>query len=165
VDPYTARLFVPHSLRSFYGTKTRSVPGPLNLALGIQTMIEPQQAMSLLIEACPSFKETWLEHFREHGNELLYMAAGDFAHHLLLLQQANDQSSFPAVALAIERLHLEGSPWVKEFATIGILEDVQNVWANNSIDPEIFKAFLLPESQRCWLGLNRFWSGEIPTSV
>jgi len=34
VEP-TLHDFLFHSLRSFYGTKTRSVPGPLNLALGI----------------------------------------------------------------------------------------------------------------------------------
>lgn len=47
MDPYTPRLFVPNSLRSFCGTKTRSVPGPLNLALGaalirLATLLPPK---------------------------------------------------------------------------------------------------------------------------
>jgi len=125
-------------------------------------MIEQHEAMSLLVEACPSFTEEWLEHLQELGNESLYVAAGSFARHLLSLYQASNLSSFPAVAAAIERLHTEGSPWVKEFATIGVLEGVQNVWSHSPTDPERFALFLLPESQGWWRGLNSFWSGRMP---
>jgi len=125
-------------------------------------MIEQTDAFPLLVGACPSFEDRWLEHLRENGNDLPYIAAGSFADHLLSLQQADDQSSFPAVAAAIERLHTEGSPWVKEFATIGILEGIQNVWSNNSCDPEVFGTFLFPESQSWWRGLKNFWSGNAP---
>lgn len=123
-------------------------------------MIEQYEAMPLLVEACPSFSDAWLEHLQENGNELLYVAAGSFAHHLLSLCQENKLSSFPAIAAAIERLHTEGSPWVKEFATVGILEGIQNVWSHSPIDPDRFSFFLLPESQRWWKSLNNFWSGK-----
>ncbi|WP_341675499.1 hypothetical protein [Niveibacterium sp. SC-1] len=125
-------------------------------------MIEQHEAMQLLVEACPSFSEEWLAHLQEHGNELLYVAAGAFAEHLLSLHQAGNLSSFPAVASAIERLHTEGSPWVKEFATIGVLEGIQNVWSCSPTDLERFTLFLLPESQAWWKGLNSFWSGKAP---
>ncbi len=125
-------------------------------------MIEQKEVMPLLIEACPSFRDEWLEHLQEHGNELLYVAAGAFAQHLLSLYQAGNLSSFPATASVMERLHTEGSPWVKEFATIGILEGIQNVWSHSPTDPEQFATFLLPESRRWWQGLNNFWSGKAP---
>ena len=117
--------------------------------------------MPLLIEACPSFSEGWREHAEEHGDDLAYVAAGAFARHLFVLHQANDPSSFLAVAAAIERLHLEGSPWVKEFATIGVLEGIQNVWSHSNADPEYFRSLLRPESQRLWDSLNNFWSGKV----
>ncbi|MEE8615255.1 MAG: hypothetical protein V3T11_08620, partial [Roseateles sp.] len=82
--------------------------------------------------------------------------------HLLELHVANERSSFTKVAAAIERLHLEGTPWVKEFATIGVLEAVQNVWGNSGVDPEEFGRYLGPESRRWWDGLNKFWRGEAP---
>ena len=91
-------------------------------------MIDQLDAMPLLVEACPSFADGWADHLSHHGSDLPYTAAGDFASHLFALHQAGDTSSFPAVAAAIERLHTEGSLWVKEFATIGVLEDVQNVF-------------------------------------
>jgi hypothetical protein len=125
-------------------------------------MIEQPEAMPLLASACPSFAEEWSEHVREHGAEMAYVAAGAFAAHLLSLYRANEVTCFPAVAAVIERLHIEGSPWVKEFATIGVLEAVQNVWGNNDADPNAFCRFLGKESQWWWQSLNAFWSGKVP---
>lgn len=123
-------------------------------------MIEMFEAMFRLVDACPSFGPAWEQHRREHGNDLLYIAAGDFARHLLDLHQAGRASTFPAIAAAIERLHVHGSPWVREFATIGVLEGIQNVWGNAGIDPAYFAAYLGPEGLRWWNGLNDFWSGR-----
>jgi hypothetical protein len=60
----------------------------------------------------------------------------------------------------IERLHVEGDSYVREAATIGLLESIQNQWGNNGVDPENFFPFLLPESARWWKSLNKFWTGE-----
>jgi len=123
-------------------------------------MIPKQQVMPLLLEACPSFRPVWEEHLHDNGEELLYVALGDFARHLLDLFQAGKTEAFPAVAQAIERLHLEGDSNVREAATIGLLEGIQNVWGNNNVDPEFFLPFLLPESARWWKSLNNFWTGD-----
>ena len=125
-------------------------------------MIEQQQAMELILEACPSFAAAWEEHLCEHGNDALYVAAGSLASHLLSLNRTGNVESFPAVANAIERLHAEGSPWVKEFATIGILEGIQNVWSNCGAEPEHFCQYLGSESRRWWQSLNDFWAGRAP---
>ena len=118
--------------------------------------------MPLLVDACPSFAGGWAEHVAEHGQDLAYVAAGSFARHLLKLHEAGTVSEFAAVAAVVERLHGEGSPWVKEFATIGILEGVQNVWSHRTSDPEQFRQLLGSESQRYWQSLNDFWSGKVP---
>jgi hypothetical protein len=125
-------------------------------------MIDEPDSMPLLVTACPSFAQAWGEHQAEYGNAVLYVAAGALAHHLLELHTSNERSTFPAVAAAIERLHLEGTPWVKEFATIGVLEAVQNVWGNSGADPEGFGVYLGSESRRWWEGLNKFWRGDEP---
>lgn len=123
-------------------------------------MIEQSQAMEVLVKSCPSFRPLWAAHLAEWGNDVLYIAAGEFAGHLLTVYRAGGDSPFPHVALAVEHLHIDGSPWVKEFATVGVLEGVQNVWANRGEDPEHFGAHLLPESRRAWDALNTFWRGE-----
>ncbi|KQV51690.1 hypothetical protein ASC95_29665 [Pelomonas sp. Root1217] len=125
-------------------------------------MIDRHQAMPLLLDACPSFESAWAEHLAENGGELPYVAAGTYAHHLHALYRSGRLECFPAVGLAIERLHLEGSPWVQEFATVGVLEAVQNVWANLGADPEQFALYLGPDSKRWWRGLVNFWAGKAP---
>src|SRR5690606_10738832 len=123
--------------------------------------IEQAQAIPVLLQACPSFEDEWKAHLIDHGDEpMLYAAARDFARHLLLRHREGRSTELMAVAAAIELLHLEGSQWVKEFATIGLLEGVQNVWANDGVDPELFGALLGPESRRWWSGLNDFWDGK-----
>lgn len=125
-------------------------------------MIQQAQVMPLLLGACPTFSAAWGEHVQEHGDDLLYVAAGSFANHLLSLFQSGQSSALAAVGAVVEELHVSGSPWVREFATIGLLEGIQNVWSNNNTDPESFRQFLGPESQRWWAGLNNFWSGQSP---
>lgn len=114
-------------------------------------MITESQVMPLLKEASPSFRSE---------EELLYLVLGDFARHLLELHRIGRASVFPEVARVIERLHVEGEPAVKEAATIGLLEGVQNVWANQGVDPELFAAHLQAVSRAWWEELNAFWRGE-----
>lgn len=123
-------------------------------------MIDQQQVIPVLLDACPSFGPVWEEHRGEYGDDLLYVALGVFARHLLSLQQHGLTHDFPSVAQAIERLHVEGSPKVREAATIGLLEGIQNVWSSNGVNPELFVVHLLPESAKWWRSLNDFWSGK-----
>jgi hypothetical protein len=123
-------------------------------------MIDQQQVMPLLLAASPSFEAAWDEHRRDYGDDMLYVALGAFAHHLLQLQQSGQTDDFSSVAQVIERLHVEGTPGVREAATIGMLEGIQNVWSNNNVDPGQFVVYLLPESAKWWGSLNDFWSGK-----
>ena len=125
-------------------------------------MIEKKDAMQILVDACPSFRESWSAHVGEHRNDLLYVAAGEFASHLLLLQEGQVISELRAVGKAIERLHVEGDSWVKEFATIGVLEGIQNAWSHSAADLQSFVSYLGPESLRWWNGVNEFWQGKVP---
>jgi hypothetical protein len=118
------------------------------------------QIIPLLIESCPSFRALGDEHRQEHGEEILYVLLGSFARHLLQLHRQDQTEVFSAVAEAIERMHIEGDSYVREAATIGLLEGIQNVWSNEGVDPELFARDLLPESARWWQSLQAFWSGR-----
>lgn len=87
-------------------------------------VITRDKVIPLLIEACPSYREAAQ---KSEDAELLYVEASNFARHLLQLYQQGRTDEFPAVAQVIERLHIEGDKWVRELATIGLLEGVQNV--------------------------------------
>jgi hypothetical protein len=124
-------------------------------------MIQQTEVMPFLIEGCPSFSDAWAEHVCEYGNDLLYVAAARFASHLFSLYESEQFPLLVAAGEVIEQLHVNGSPWVKEFATVGILEAIQNVCSRSNTDPECFRQFLGPESQRWWSGLYKFWSGQM----
>ena len=126
-------------------------------------MITKDQVMPLLLEACPSFSEKLKEHRAFYEDEdLLYVELGEFAHHLVELHKSNQAGEFPAVFEIVERLHLEGDAYVKEAATIGLLEGIQNVAGNSGVDPEEFFPSLKPESAKRRRQLNDFWDGKTP---
>ena len=126
-------------------------------------MISKSDILALIVKACPSFEETFCRSCSEHGADLLYVHAGSFARHLLALNREGQWDEFPAVGEFIERLHVEGTPEVRELATTGVLESIQNVWANSNTAPEQILCYLGPVSAKAWQNLNRFWAGEITT--
>jgi hypothetical protein len=125
-------------------------------------VIETNQVLEILVQACPTFEVARDEHLAEYGNDVLYVAAGEFARHLLSLQQEGANLCFAQVGETIERMHTDGTPEVKELATIGILEGIQNVWGHSNVSTEEFLQYLGPESRSWWQSLNNFWSGKAP---
>ena len=114
----------------------------------------------MIVEACPSFADKWQKHKQQYADEenyLPYMALGEFARHLIELEKYNRTSEFESVFELVEKLHLEGEPYVKEAATIGLLEGLQNNLGN---DAKRFEKYLKPNSLKWWNELNKFWNGE-----
>jgi hypothetical protein len=122
-----------------------------------------------LLEVCPSFRDTWRRIEVENGpgddspTRLHYVDAGEFSAHLVDLHQKGQTGEVIEAFSALERLHVEGDHYVRELATIGYLEGIQNVASNNGVDPSSFERYLAPESRRWWNGLNAFWAGGVPT--
>lgn len=121
-------------------------------------MIKKEDVISLLIDACPSFKEP-LE--KSDNEDLLYVVMGDLASHLLVLYRQKTTEEFASLCNVIERLHTDGDGYVRELAAIGFLEGIQNVWGNQGEDPNEFCQYLLPDSLKWWKELNEFWDGKI----
>ena len=126
-------------------------------------MITKAEIAALWLAACPSFAPAYEESCAAYEDDRLYTHAGAFARHLLRLHRSARREEFPAVAGFIERLHTEGDPYTREFATIGILEGIQNVWSHTDVSPEEFLPFLQPVSAASWHCLNQFWAGQIPS--
>jgi len=125
-------------------------------------VITRDQVMPMLLAACPSFEQPWNDYVSDptYDEELLYIHLGEFARHMVSLQKAGHTAEFKAVFGVTEALHLEGDPYVREAATIGLLEGIQNVAGNSELDPESFFPYLLPESAKSWKKLNAFWDGD-----
>ena len=121
--------------------------------------------MPMLLVACPSFEPVWDAYRAEDTYEpgLLYIDLGEFARHLVALWKGGRTDELEPVFAGAERLHLEGDDFVREAATIGLLEGLQNVAAHAEIASAVFLPYLRPESARWWVALNRFWAGKIPS--
>ena len=132
-------------------------------------MIAKDDLMGVLLDDCPSFAPQWRgfqDEWRSNTDDLpLYLVLADFTRHLIGMVEREDTTGLSAVFAAIERLHLEGDHYVREAATVGLLESLQNLNLHkNSTVPEHFRPYLGPESKRRWDKLYRFWEhGEMLT--
>ena len=129
-------------------------------------VIGRDDVIPLLLEAVPSFREVWetevFEDNKDGDSRLGYLDASAFARHLFKLWQTGQTQEVRRAFEVIERLHVEGDHYVRELATIGYLEDVQNVAGHAGVSPTGMREYLGPESTRWWNGLNAFWGGLAP---
>lgn len=132
---------------------------------GFGQMIAKDDMMRVLLAACPSFAPQWEAYnneWRDSDDEMpLYLALADFARHLVGMVERGETAVLPAVFAAVERLHVEGEHYVREAATVGLLEDLQNLNLHpNGTDPEQFRPYLGPVSAEMWHELYRFWQHQ-----
>jgi len=132
-------------------------------------MITADQVMALFLAAVPSFNPTWQLIKDEHEDpgyiegRLHYLDAAAAARHLVALLERGETAEVAAGFGVIEELHLDGDEYVRELATIGYLEDVQNFAARSkTVTPRSFAPFLGTESARWWRGLDALWGGIAP---
>jgi hypothetical protein len=124
-------------------------------------MIERNEMMEPMLQACPSFQPVWIElldEWRSEKDKPLYVALGSLAHHLIAMLAARDTAGLSSAFAVIERWHIEGDSYVREAATIGLLENLLNEGLHESTSPKEFERFLLPESLKYWSELDRFWN-------
>ncbi|MGC4064827.1 MAG: hypothetical protein QM784_09315 [Polyangiaceae bacterium] len=128
-------------------------------------MIDKEGMMSLMVDACPSFQNVWeqfLQEWRDEPELPVYIALGQLASHLVTMLATGDTSRFAEIFAVVERWHLEGNAYVREAATVGVLEGLQNENLHSGTNPAQFEQFLLPESRKWWTKVKRFWDhGEI----
>lgn len=135
--------------------------------------IKKEHMFEPLLEACPSFLpiyKEFLSEWQEDEDTKLeglpyYLALGDLAHHLIELLKVRNTKSFSKVFEVVETWHVEGTNYVKEAATIGLLEGIQNIASHDkSINSEDFLFWLGPISKESWHKLNQFWNRVLEES-
>ncbi|MBN9317084.1 MAG: hypothetical protein J0I99_15180 [Devosia sp.] len=121
-----------------------------------------------LLEALPAFRpmreafvDKWAgnahNHFDAPGDLPEYLLLGDLGRWLIDLLNAGNLEEVRLALAVVERWLLEGDHYVKEAATIGFIETLQN----NIEDDDTRKHFfdlLGPEGQHWWKKLDRFWT-------
>ncbi|MCW3846198.1 hypothetical protein OF829_03035 [Sphingomonas sp. LB-2] len=114
-----------------------------------------------VLEADPGFAPAYaafLEEYRDEPDLPEYLALSDFARHLFARVETGDTAGFDAIFDVVERWHIDGDDYVREAASIGLLEDLQNGNLHRTTRPEDFIPWLRPHSRKWWNFVNRYWA-------
>jgi hypothetical protein len=107
----------------------------------------------LLIAASPSFEKSaeWTEFWNDFGADvdvLDYLLVSGFVRHLINLKLADETGEIDAIFELVEQMHIRGDSYVRELATVGILEDLQNTnLHHDGTSPADFVKYLRPVSK------------------
>ncbi len=133
--------------------------------------IQREHLEELITKACPSIMTSahylqWRAGASSDAEPLYYLLASAIVRHLTHLNQLKKHDEFPEIFSLIEELHLRGDQYVGEWATIGIIEDLQNT----SLHPEgsapgDFVRFLGPVSKWWWEEVDLFWNGQMKPPI
>lgn len=116
--------------------------------------------MPAFLVACPSIEPAWLEHLAFWGDVQqrgVFNDAAVVAHHLVYSVERGELSEFPAVFALLERCLVEGDENVREFATLGVIEGIQNIASHRSFGPMVFYDWLGTKSRVAWDELCVSW--------
>src|SRR3990170_4357268 len=92
-------------------------------------MIDRASMMESLVVACPGFAPTFDAFLTEWADETelpYYLSLADFSRYLIKLLENDERDELNTAFKMIEQLHVDGDTYVREAATIGILENLQN---------------------------------------
>jgi len=97
----------------------------------------------------------------EDDFELAYIVAGLFTEYILKAHQVGNREVYHQGLRFIEILHLDETQKVRELATIGYLESIQNTWPQDLLNSGVPFHDLGEESKKWWEKLNHFWAGDM----
>lgn len=119
-----------------------------------------EKAMGRLVAACPSFVDEYRAYIADtydlNEPRLLYVDVSELVRHVIKLHRRGESEVLAAVFTEVEALHHAEESAVREFATIGFLESLQNL----APSPQEFQLYLGTESRVWWHRLDRFWDGD-----
>ena len=126
-------------------------------------MISKETMMLPILQVAEGFKPIWNEFLDEWSDENevpVYLALSDLARYVSTLVEKSDGEELRDIFSVVERWHLEGDKFVKEAATVGLLEDLQNTNVVGVGVPQKIEPFLLPQTKLWWQKVSLFWSED-----
>ncbi|WP_018016473.1 DUF7674 family protein [Teredinibacter turnerae] len=123
-------------------------------------MLVKEEMFKPILEVSDGFRPIWnefLEEWKDDDELPQYLALGDLVRYISKLISESRDEELKSIFAIIERWHLEGDSYVKEAATIGMLEGLQNINVVGEGIPEKVELYLLPESKKWWAKVYEFW--------
>ena len=115
---------------------------------------------SPILAVAKDFGPIWndfIDEWKEEKELPQYLALSKLARYISQLVENGKTTELENIFAVIERWHLEGDGYVKEAATVGMIEDLQNTSIVGEDIPEQLESYLLPESKKRWQAVYEFW--------
>jgi len=124
-------------------------------------MIGRRDVEGLVLKTSRSFavnkdRLDWSQEWSHSRQPHLYILAGIYVRHMVVLSARGRRQDLPAAFQLIEDMLLEGDDYVRELAIHGFLEGFQT-----SDRPDDFVPYLLPVSKWWWEELELFWDSKV----
>jgi hypothetical protein len=122
--------------------------------------------MEPILKVSPTFEPVWSAFYAQWKDapEGLpqYLVLSDLARHIAGLLERGADSELREIFQVVEAWHVHGDQYVREAATVGLLEDLQNTNVVGDRTPDRCLHYLGPQSLRWWRKVERFWDkGEL----
>ena len=124
--------------------------------------MDPKEIVPKLLHACPSARLAWEDHRTFWGDEEAgaFNDVAVFARHAVDRFSAGDTREFASLFGLIEEMIASGDSKLAELATVGFIEDLQTLASHQPFGPDVFKAWLGPNSERGWVEVETAWRGK-----
>lgn len=120
--------------------------------------IEAEEMLEHLLKVCPSAKDRWSAHLEWWGTKKIgyYNDMAVFALHVVESYQTDQMDELPQFFESVEQFITNGDDKVRDLATIGLLEDIQDIASERLGRYDMFEQWLGPISQRAWKELEQY---------
>lgn len=122
--------------------------------------------MEAILNVSPTFepvRSAFCAEWNDHPEGLPhYLVLSDLARHIAVLLEQGADAEVRQIFQVVEAWHVHGDQYVREAATVGLLEDLQNTNVVGEQTPGRCLAYLGPQSLRWWRKVERFWEKGEP---
>jgi hypothetical protein len=128
------------------------------------TQLSIREMFAPLWSAAPAFHEKCVSLSlinRQTGRTTLpYAVLSELAGYLIDCLRNGETDGFQGIFDVVEEWHVHGDHETKTAATVGLVEDLQNLARHDQTVSAHFLRWLLPETSISWQRVEDFWSGE-----
>jgi hypothetical protein len=128
------------------------------------TQLSIAEMFAPLWSAAPAFREKCVS-LSLIGDQTLqtmlpHAVLSELADYLIDCLKNGETDGFEEIFEVVEGWHVHGDHDTETAATIGLLEDLQNLNRHDQTVPAHFLRWLLPETSIWWQRVEDFWSGK-----
>jgi hypothetical protein len=120
-------------------------------------MSASREAFETIIATAPDFQPTYQRFLADWQGEDTpwYLAMGELAHYVVEAYGQGNAAQCQKLFSTVERVLQNGDSEVQNLIWVGLLEDIQNIASHRSFGPDVFRAWLGPQTLIAWDEVNR----------